>query len=82
MSLILARLATLFAGHGLKIGIAAAVAVVFATWRADIKESGRQEVRVETRRANDAAIKTADDIRARAQSGGVRGKRIDPYTAD
>ncbi len=82
MSLILARLAALFAGHGLKIGIAAAVAVVFATWRHDIKESGRQEVRVEIGKANNAAVETADRIRARAQSGGVRKHRPDPYTTD
>ena len=52
----LAKIPALFAGNGLIIALMAAGGVMLATWRHDIKESGRQEVRVEIKRETDAAI--------------------------
>jgi hypothetical protein len=44
-------------------------------------EQGRNQVRVETKKANDAAVKTSDRVRARATAAGVRGQR-DPNSID
>lgn len=81
MSLILTRLAALFAGHGLKIGIAAAVAVVFATWRHDIKESGRQEVRASIERKSNEQARKADAARRDAERL-PPGRLCDRYSRD
>ncbi len=81
MSLILARLAALFAGHGLKFGIAAAVAVVFATWRSDIKESGRQEVRASYEKNSNANARKADAARRDADRLPA-GRLCDRYSRD
>ena len=83
IELLIAKAVGVFAGRGLIIAAVSAAVVMVLTWdRARISaatETGREQVRVETRNANDAVVSTADRIRARAQSGSVRGKR-DPYT--
>lgn len=80
------RIVALFAGNSLVAGAIAAGVVMLVTWdwrrMNAAKEVGRQEVRVEIGKANNAAVETADRIRARAQSGSVRKHRPDPYTAD
>lgn len=67
------RLAALFAGNGLTFALFAAGGIMFATWRSDIKESGRQEVRVETKRKTNEAIERG--TAAADKSGGVRPPR-------
>lgn len=68
-------------GQGAMIGLAATMAFGWLKLR-DHRyfEKGAESVRVETRKANDAAVSTADKVRARVNAGGVRGKR-DPYTS-
>ena len=44
-------------------------------------EKGAESVRVETRKANDAAVKTSERVRAKSGSNGMRGTR-DPNSID
>jgi len=85
IQIFLARLGLTFAGHGLKIALVLGIVATVATWdRGRIKQAekkGAELVRVETKKATDAAVTTADRIRARAQSRGVRGQR-DPNSID
>ena len=80
------RIVALFAGNSLIVGAIAAASVMLVTWdwkrMSAAKEAGRQEVRVEIGKANDAVVKKADSVRSRAQSGGVRGAKRDPYSID
>lgn len=78
-------LLTIFAGNGLKIAAVFGLLAMVGTWdwrriKAAEKRGG-EVVRVETQKANDAAIKTSNGVRLKSQSSGVRGKR-DPYTTD
>lgn len=86
LSTILARATAAFAGHGLVIGLVAALGIMVLTWdRGRINSAvqrGKEQVRVETQKANDAAVQTSDRVRARAQSGSVRNAKRDPYTID
>lgn len=74
----------LFAGHGLKFAAVFGMLAMIGTWDwrriRQAENRGAESVRVETRKANDAAVSTADKVRARVNAGGVRGKR-DPYTS-
>ena len=78
-------LAAIFAGHGLKIAAAFGLVAMLATWdwrRLKAAENrGAETVRVETKKANDAAVKTSDRVRARSAARGVRGER-DPNSID
>lgn len=62
--MILTRIASLFAGNGLIAGAVVAVLVMFGTWKRDIKESGRQEVRASIEKNTNANAKKADAARA------------------
>lgn len=78
-------IAQLFAGHGLKFAAAAGLLAMVATWdsrRIEAAESrGAESVRVETKKANDAAVKTSERVRAKSSSSGMRGQR-DPNSVD
>lgn len=82
----LARLVPLFAGHGLKFAAIAGMLAMVGTWdwrRIKAAENrGAELVRVETTKANDAAVKTAQRVRAKSNSGGVRGSKRDPSSID
>jgi hypothetical protein len=65
---------------------AGAVALtLLLTWDSSRKakwvEKGKEQVRVEIRKGNDAAVKTSERIRAKSGSSGVRGTR-DPNSID
>ena len=83
--MVLPRLAALFAGNGLVIGLCVALGVMVLTWdRGRIKSAerrGGEVVRVETQKANDAAVKTSERVRAKSGSSGMRGTR-DPHSID
>lgn len=79
------QILALFAGHGLKFAAVFGMLAMIGTWdwkRMKAAENrGAESVRVQTREANDATVKTSERVRAKSQSSGVRGKR-DPYTSD
>jgi hypothetical protein len=70
---------------GFQIGAVLAVCAAIGGWVANFGnkkiEQGKEAVRVETRKANDAAVKTSERVRARATTPSVRGQR-DPNTID
>jgi hypothetical protein len=63
----LAKIPALFAGNGLIIALMAAGGVMLATWRHDIKESGRQEVQASIYRKSNDNAKKADAARRDAE---------------
>ena len=77
----------LFAANGFAVAALCGIVAIALTWDTkrlnQAKESGRQEVRVETTRANDAARKSAARVRALAADG-VRAKAgtRDPNSVD
>ncbi len=78
-------LKTFLGGNWLIVGLMSALCVTVLGWDSSRKakwvESGKETVRVETRKANDAAVKTSTSVRAKSQSSSMRGTR-DPYTSD
>lgn len=82
---LLARAAALFAGHGLKAGMAAAALMMLVTWdwsrirRAE--QAGADRVRVQIERNTDANAKKADAAR-RAVERLPKDKLTDRYTRD
>jgi hypothetical protein len=74
----------LFSGNGMVIAIIAGL-VAFGGWRAlDKREQraiGAERAVAEIRSANDAAVKTADRVRAKSRARGVRGP-VDPHAVD
>lgn len=79
------QILAIFASHGLKFAAVFGMLAMIGTWdwkRMKAAENrGAESVRVETRKANDAAVKTSTSVRNKSQSGSMRGTR-DPYTAD
>lgn len=61
--------------------IAAGALAAWGAWLWQHDSKVKESVRVETRKANDAAVKTSDRVRARATASGVRGQR-DPNSID
>jgi len=82
----LAPLVSLFAGNGLKFAAVFGMLAMVGTWDwRRIKAAGSrgaESVRVETMKANDAAIKTSERVRAKSSSGGLRGAKRDPNTVN
>lgn len=82
----LTKIPALFAGNGLIVSMLAAGGVMFFTWRHDIKESGRQGVRVEIEKANDKASKIGTSAARKSTASGVQMGNIrrqrDPSTRD
>lgn len=77
----LAKIQTLFAGNGLMIALLAAGGVILATWRHDIKESGRQEVRASImKKSNENATKA--DAARRAAERLPANRLCDRYSRD
>jgi len=80
-----AKFLALFAGHGLKVAAVLGLLATVATWdwrRIKAAENrGAETVRVETRKANDAAVSNSDRVRARVRAPSVRGQR-DPNSVD
>jgi hypothetical protein len=82
----MAQILALFAGHGLKFALVFGMIAMIGTWdfrriKAAEKRGG-ETVRVETRKANDAAVKTSERVRAKSQSSSVRNGVRDPNTVD
>lgn len=79
------QILSLFAGHGLKFAAVFGMLAMIGTWDWNrirkAENRGAESVRVETKKANDATVKTSQRVRAKSNSGSVRGQR-DPYTAD
>lgn len=71
MSLLLARAATIFAGHGLVIGLIAAVGVMVLTWdRGRINaavDRGRQTERASVEKRGEINARKADEARRAVQ---------------
>jgi hypothetical protein len=82
----LARLVPLFAGNGLKFAAVFGMLAMVGTWdwrRIKAAESrGAESVRVQTIKANDAAVKTSERVRAKSSSSGLRGAKRDPNSID
>lgn len=80
-----AAIKTFIGGNVLYLGLGAAFVTLVIGWDSSRKakwvESGKGQVRVEIQKANDATVQTSTRIRAKSNSGSVRGER-DPYTAD
>lgn len=80
------QLLALFAGHGLKFAAVFGIIAMIGTWdwrRIKAAEHrGAESVRVETQKANDAAVKTSERVRAKSSSGGVRNAKRDPNSID
>lgn len=80
------QILALFASHGLKFATFAAIIAMLGTWdwkRMKAAENkGAESVRVETRKANDAAVKTSERVRAKSSSAGVRNGKRDPNSID
>jgi hypothetical protein len=79
------QILALFAGHGLKFAAIFGMLAMVGTWdwrRIKAAENrGGELVRVETRKANDAAVKTSERVRSKSSAPGVRGQR-DPHSID
>ena len=75
------RLAALFASNGLTFALFAAGGIMFATWRSDIKESGRQEVRVKIEKNSNENANKAEAARRSADK--LPASRLcDKYSRD
>jgi hypothetical protein len=78
------QILALFAGNGLKFAAVFGMLAMVGTWdwrRIKAAESrGAESVRVETMKANDAAVKTSERVRAKSSSSGVRAGKRDPNT--
>lgn len=80
------QILTLFAGHGLKFAALFGMIAMIGTWDwkriRQAENRGAEAVRVETMKANDAAVKTSERVRAKSSSGGVRNGKRDPNSID
>jgi len=80
------QILALFAGHGLKFAAVFGMLAMIGTWDwrriRQAENRGAESVRVETQKANDAAVKTSERVRAKSSSGGVRGGKRDPNSID
>ena len=75
------KLIELFTGRGLIIAGIAGILAMVATWRSDVKESGRQEVRASVSKDTKNAIAIGSAGAAKSGTPGVRQRR-DPTTRD
>ena len=79
------QILALFAGHGLKFAAVFGMLAMLGTWDwkriRQAENRGAEAVRVETMKANDAAVKTSERVRAKSGSSGMRGTR-DPNSID
>jgi len=80
------QILALFAGHGLKFAAVFGMLAMLGTWdwrRIKAAESrGAESVRVQTIKANDAAVQTSERVRAKSSSSGLRGAKRDPNTVN
>lgn len=80
------QILALFAGHGLKFAAVFGMLAMIGTWDLrrirQAENRGANSVRVETMKANDAAVKTSERVRAKSSSAGVRNGKRDPNSID